>query len=133
MTRVVTALLMLLILSGGTGVVPSEGGASRAGGPEVSLPRYAVDQVVANAVKQTGETGIDEAVWVEWAVRACREGAPDNPEGTSELAFKSAREVLGVVPDPGLRENVESMIKVNGLVACRGGADPDLGEGPAGS
>ncbi len=131
MARLVATCLTVLVLAGCAGAAQPGNGA-QAGGSDVPLPRSAVDQIVMLAVNQTGETGVDEAVWVEWAVRACRQGAPDSPEVAAELASEFAREVLGVDPDPGLRENLESMMKVNGLVACRAGAGPDQGGGSGG-
>ncbi len=129
--RVAATFLVALIVSGCAGAARSEDGVGRVEGSEVTLPRSAVDQIVMLAVNQTGATNIDEAVWVAWAVRACREGATDDPEVAAELASEFAGDVLGVDPDPGLRENLEAMMKVNGLVACRAGAGSDQGGGSA--
>ncbi len=127
------AVLIMVVVGACTGAAPSADGVGQVEGSEVTLPRSAVDQIVMLAVNQTGATDVDEAVWVAWAVRACREGAADDPEVAAELASEFAGDVLGVDPDPALRENLEAMMKVNGLVACRAGVGPDQGGEPAGS
>ncbi len=80
----------------------------------MDVPDAVADEIVEMAVNQTGLTGVDREVWVEWAVRACREGAPYDPDVAARLA-----EELGGNPLPGL----DLVMFTNGLAACRAGVE----------